>query len=73
MGKKATDQATIAWQNVVKIEEKNNYYKVICNHCDRSFSGGVSRIVSHLLGTGAGVKACTQCPAISVLECIAKA
>lgn len=62
MGKKATDQATIAWQNVDKLEERNNYSKVLCKHCDHSFSGGVSRIVSHLLGTGSGVKACSKCP-----------
>ena len=62
LGKKVTDQASIAWDNVDKLEAKQNYSKVVCHHCDHSFSGGVSRIVSHLLGTNQGVKACSECP-----------
>jgi hypothetical protein len=62
MGKKATDQATIASESVTKLEKKNNAWKVIYNHCEHSFTGGTSRIVAHLLGTGDGVKACTGCP-----------
>jgi hypothetical protein len=61
MGKQ-TDQAAIAWANVEKLEKKNNYYKLCCKHCEQTFSGGVSRIVSHLLGTNEGVKACSSCP-----------
>lgn len=59
---KTTDQAAIAWASVQKLDKKKNYYNLICKHCEHPFSGGVSRIVSHLLGTNAGVKACSNCP-----------
>lgn len=62
MGKKAADQSAIAWEQVEKVAQKKNVWSLICNHCGHTFTGGVSRVVSHLLGLGNGIKACSSCP-----------
>ena len=36
--------------------------KVVCNHCHRQFSAGITRIKQHFRGDSTAIRACPQCP-----------
>jgi hypothetical protein len=63
---KPNDLGTLAWQHVEELEVRGktaNVKRVQCSYCPHEYTGGTTRIISHLLGLGNGVKPCPQCPA----------
>ncbi len=58
----ATDKQLndIASRSVTFGEKRGTTKSWTCKHCSRSYVGGTSRIVSHLLGLGGGIAACTN-------------
>jgi hypothetical protein len=63
---KPSDLGALAWQHVEELEVRGktaNVKRVQCICCPLEYTGGTTRIISHLLGLGNGVKPCPQCPA----------
>ena len=47
-----------AWKSVTVLKEHETSPQLQCNNCSKTFCGGHTRIVNHIIG-GPGVEACT--------------